>query len=55
MPCSECGHFLFLSHSNEKLLCPNCLDSETADRNDIEEKIERDYHLLRDENLVQLL
>lgn len=55
MPCSECGHLLFLDHDNEKLLCPNCLDIEIADRDIVEEKLERDRHLLRDKNLVQLL
>jgi hypothetical protein len=55
MPCSDCSHLLILDHDNEKLLCPNCLDIKMADRDVLEEKIERDRQLLRDENLVQLM
>lgn len=55
MPCSDCGHLLILDHDNEKLVCPNCLDIQIADRNEIEAKIKRDRQLLRDENIVKLM
>lgn len=55
MPCSDCNHLLILDHDNEKLVCPNCLDTKIADRDVIEEKIERDRQLLRDENIVWLM
>lgn len=55
MPCSDCGHLLILDHNNEKLVCPNCLDIKIADRDEVEEKIERDRQLLRDENIVKLM
>lgn len=55
MPCSDCSHLLILDHDNEKLVCPNCLDIQIADQDEVEKKIERDRQLLRDENLVQLM
>jgi hypothetical protein len=55
MPCSDCGHLLIIDHDNENLVCPNCLDIQIADRDEVEEKIERDRRLLQDENLVQLM
>lgn len=44
-----------MNRDEEKLLCPNCLDIEIADRDVVEDKIERDRQLLRDANLVRLL
>jgi hypothetical protein len=55
MPCSDCDHLLVLDHDNEKLVCPNCLDIEIADRDVVEEKIKRNRQLLRDENIVKLM
>ncbi|TVT95151.1 hypothetical protein [Haloferax volcanii] len=44
-----------MNRDEEKLLCPDCLDIEIADRDVVEDKIERDRQLLRDENLIRLL
>jgi hypothetical protein len=55
MPCSECGHVLLVFHEKEDLRCPNCLDLEMEDSQVIENKVERDRELLRDENLVRLV
>lgn len=55
MPCSTCGHLLLVNREEEKLLCPNCLNIEIADLDVVEDKVERDRQLLRDENLIRLL
>lgn len=55
MPCSECGHLLLVFHPKEGLRCPQCLDIDLEDQSIVEDKIERDRQLLRDENLVQLI
>ena len=55
MPCSECGHLLFVSLKYEDLRCPNCLDLDVEDEAVINEKIERDKDLLREDNQIQLV
>jgi hypothetical protein len=55
MPCSECGHILFVNHNKSKLLCPDCLDIDIADPKIVEEKIDRDRELLKDGQLLGLL
>ncbi|AKU09846.1 hypothetical protein [Haloferax gibbonsii] len=44
-----------MNREEEKLLCPNCLNIEIADLDVVEDKVERDRQLLRDENLIRLL
>ena len=55
MPCSECGHLLFVSLEYEDLRCPNCLDLDVEDEAVLDEKIERDKDLLREDNQIQLV
>jgi len=55
MPCSTCGHLLLVDRDKERLVCPDCLDIEMADRDVVEDKIERDRQFLQDENLIRLL
>ena len=55
MPCSECGHLLLVSLKYEDLRCPNCLDLDVEDEAVINEKIERDKDLLREDNQIQLV
>lgn len=55
MPCADCGHLLLVSYDTESLYCPNCLEIELEDRDELYEKIERDRELLREDNLVKII
>jgi len=55
MPCAECGHPLIVVDNHEDLRCPKCLNAGVVDQQTLQEKINHDRELLRDENLAQLL
>lgn len=55
MPCSECGHLLYVDYDNQKLRCPQCRGLDLEDPDILAEKVENARDKFNRENLIQLI
>jgi Holliday junction resolvase-like predicted endonuclease len=55
MPCSECGHLLYVDYDNQELRCPQCKGLPLEDDDILQRKIQEGKDLFSEENQIQLL
>lgn len=55
MPCSECGHLLYVDYDDRELRCPECRGLPLEDDATLQRKIQEGRELFSEENQIQLL
>lgn len=55
MPCTDCGHPLYIERDTKQFSCPNCSHLEFEDPDVIKQKIEEKREILSKENIINLI
>jgi hypothetical protein len=55
MPCSECGHLLYVHYDDRELRCPECRGLPLEDNATLQRKVQKGRELFSEENQIQLL
>lgn len=55
MPCSECGHLLYVNYDDRELRCPECRGLSLEDEATLQRKIKERRDLFSEDNQIQLL